>query len=113
MNTLLTVTCFKRKENESAYSIDLGQDILDGVSDVERDIMACESKVIKVQSPLRKMESLDAIQTHLRKTYPDAEVTVGIVKEKSALSQLKALEKIIGKDALKDMLEQKMNENAS
>ena len=110
MNTHFTVTCLKGTPQEAAYTIDLGQDILEGLSDSIIREKAAQSLVINVQGGLRKKESVDAIEEHLRKTYPEATVEVGVVREESASSVVRKLEKILGKDELRRLLDERLAE---
>ena len=108
MNTLFTVTAHKGTPQEKAYSIDLGQDILDGVHENTVLKLAGQALTIQVQGKLRKKDSGQDIQDMLVKEYPEAIVTEGIVREQTINAKLKALEKIIGKDKVAELIAQEL-----
>jgi hypothetical protein len=113
MNTKFTVTTDANTPYAKAYTIDLGCDVLDNESEDSIRTMATESKKIKIQSPLRKKKSAEEMETYLRKTYPDAIVTNGVIKPKSVDSEINALIKIMGKDKAIARLTEIANEHKS
>lgn len=92
MNTSFTLTINKDKENEQGFTINLGCDVLEGMTQADKDKFCESAKKIRIQQPLRKLDSLSAIRLHLRKTYPDAEITEGIERPETATSKLRELE---------------------
>lgn len=112
MNTLFTVTAHKGTPQEKEYTIDLGQDILDGVHENTVLKLAGQSLVITVQGKLRKKDSAIAIEEMLQKEYPLASVTDGVIREQTINAKLKALEKIIGKDKVVELIAQELEKTA-
>jgi len=112
MNTRFTVTCFKGKENEAAYTIDLGQDILAGMSDAERDKLAAAAKKVEIQGPLRTKESAADIEAWLKHAYPNATVEQGVVRQKSDAAIVKDLVKILGREKVEAMLKEAVEQQA-
>ena len=112
MNTIFTVETTKGSKLQ--YTIDLGQDILDGESDSSIFEMASQSKRIKEQGKLRGCNSETEIQALMIKAgYPNVTVTEGVVKVQSVNAQYNELEKIIGKEALAEMIAAKLAEQKS
>jgi hypothetical protein len=81
--TIFTVTINKDMPNEEGFSVNLGEDCLEGKTDAELRAWAHQSKVIKIQGPLRKLKTAEEMEAHLRKTYKDAVVKEGIEKAES------------------------------
>jgi alcohol dehydrogenase class IV len=97
MNTQFTVTCHKGTEREMSYKINLGQDILDGLSKDEIRTKASQAMVIAVQnSGLRKCDTREEIAKKLRNKYPNVTVSKGAKKEPSLSTKLNELKKILG-----------------
>lgn len=106
--TTFTIRTDAKKDNERAWSVSLGIDCLDGESPATIRAMAHESKVIKIQGPMRKLDSADEMETYLhKKGYPDATVTEGVVKEPSKTAVANALIAKYGIDQLEKILAQK------
>ena len=103
-DTTFTLTHGKGTTSEKGFTINLGCDLVSTMTEDEIVKAAEDAKVISIQGPLRKLDSADAIQDQLRKKYPDATVTEGIERTQSVNSELKALEKILGKDKVAELL---------
>lgn len=116
MNTIFTVKATKAEGEgkNKEYTINLGQDILDGVSESIRDEKATQSIRIDVQGTLRKCDSTVAIQDALIKQgYTDAVVSEGVERTPSVNAEVKALMAILGEDGVRELLEQKRAEKES
>lgn len=113
MTTQFTVTINKGKSNEKAFTVNVGEDVLANHTESEIYEMAHQSKVIKLQAPLRKMEDESEMQEYLRKTYPDATVSEGVVKAPSANAKLNAIIAKFGgdKEAAMTALENFLNQS--
>jgi hypothetical protein len=77
------------KGSKLQYSIDLGVNVLEGLTQSQIEDMARQSKVIKLQGPMRTMNSEEEIEAYLaKKGYDSATVTEGVEKtvSKTALA---------------------------
>lgn len=105
MNTIFTVTIGAGTSDAMSYTVDLGQDILDGVSESDRDKYASQSMSITVQGKLRKVKTGElGMEEVLHKTYPNAEVSEGVVKTTSSNKILKDAIAVHGKDKVEEVL---------
>ena len=89
--TEFTVTINAKTDKAQAFTISLGQDILDGVHEDTILTLASQSRVITVQGELRKLDTADAMEKHLVKKYPNAYVNEGVVKAASNTAVLNAI----------------------
>lgn len=111
--TTFTVTCKKGTADEKGYTIELNTDLVSTMTEDEIVKAAEDAKIVSIQGPLRKLTSADAIQAHLRKTYPEAVVIEGIERTQSVNAELKALEKMLGKDKVAELLREELAKRTS
>ena len=90
MNTIFTVTVGAKTDNEKAYTVNIGQNILEGISDIDIRAKASQSLVIDVQGKMRKVKTGEVdMEIALQKVFPNATVEEGVVKTVSTNTQLK------------------------
>ena len=105
MDTIFTVTVGAKTDDEKAYTINLGQDILQGISDTDIRAKASQSLVIDVQGIMRKIKTGEVdMEIALQKKFPKASIEEGVVKTTSTNTQLKNMVSKYGIDKVNEAL---------
>lgn len=111
MNTTFTVRQYKGQDAKEGFTINTGVDVLEGYTEAQVLDLARQSKVIKLQIPLRKKDTASEMETYLRGNgYPDAVVTQGIKElpkkeDPEKVKMYNALVKVVGKEEADKLIE--------
>lgn len=77
-------TIYKGTDHEKSFNVDLGRDVIEGMSQHDLEVSARKSEHIKLQIPCRKHDDpAKATAEMVKRGYPDAVITEGAVIEVS------------------------------